>query len=270
MRRSGVLLLSLIAVLLPLGLCAAGLLVVPAVTLRGATDSEPPPPFARTEPPGSMADLVGNITTITIRETDGYRPIELVRIGDDSYLILISGTQLDSDGGNDVESAGQEVTRETSPYMRRVRALIYRHIPRGSRLHFAGHSLGGMVANSLAIQPKFTGDYRIESVTTFGAPVNACPNPSVRYQRFLVEGDTLPMVHWMAVSSRLGGPLAVLASDCPDGIAYLEQRIVDHVTEPGGARHPHSSYPLSRDLASLPLPFEIGRYESMGRFSPTP
>lgn len=271
MTRSRTLLLPLVTLLLAVGLCAAGLLaVLPVSGDRGATGAGASPPFTRTEPPAHMAHLAGNIMAIADRDGGLYRPVELVRIGDDRYLILIAGTQLDSEGGNNVESAGQEVTRERSPYMRRVRALIYRHLPRGSRLHFAGHSLGGMVANALATQPSLSRDYRIESVTTFGAPVNACPNPSVRYDRFLVEGDILPMAHWAAVSSRLGGPLGVLNSDCPEGVAYLEQAVVDHRRDASGSRHPHSSYPLSRDLAALPLPFEIEHYESLGRFSPTP
>jgi pimeloyl-ACP methyl ester carboxylesterase len=226
---------------------------------------------AHEQPPENMRELAEKIMEITIREEGQYRPIEFVRIGEDEYLILISGTQLDSPGGNNPESAAQEMTRESSPYLRQIRALIKEHIPAGSRLHFAGHSLGGMVANTLAARPELLDEYTVVTVTTFASPVNACPNPDVAYQRYIVEGDLIPLLHWAAIWSRLEGPLGVLRSSCEQGYEYLDQTIVDHRARPDGVRNSaHSSYQFSQDLAELPLPFAVGRYEPMGRFEAEP
>jgi hypothetical protein len=80
-----------------------------------------------------------------------------------------------------------------------------------------------MVANTLAATPEFMDDYPVQSVTTFGTPVNACPNPDVVYRRYIVEGDLVPLLHWAVIWSRLKGPLEVLKSTCEEGYDYLKQ-----------------------------------------------
>lgn len=221
-------------------------------------------------PPQNMRDLAQKIMAISGREQGQYRPIGLVQIGEHDYLILIAGTQLDSEGGNNLESAVQEVTRQSSPYLRHIRALIKQHIPPGSNIHIAGHSLGGMVANTLVTTPDLLDHYSVKTVTTFGTPVNACPNPDVRYQRYIVEGDLVPLLHWAAIWSRIKGPLLVLESTCAGGYAYLDQTLIDHSPGPNGLKNPHSSYEYSQDLMREPLPFPIDRYESIGRFEGEP
>ncbi len=236
----------------------------------GAPTALPQTGHELAQPLQNMRDLAQHIAANSGREQGQYQPIEIVRIGEQDYLIVIAGTQLDSQGGNNVESAGQEVTKQSSPYLRHIRTLIQQHIPRGSTLHFAGHSLGGMVANTLAATPELLEHYTVKSVTTFGTPVNACANPKVEYHRYVVEGDLVPLVHRAAIWSRVKGPLAVLKSECAEGYAYLDQTLIDHSAGPNGLENAHSSYEESQDLLREELPFPIDRYESIGRFLATP
>lgn len=236
----------------------------------GVGTAPPPALHGHATPPQNMRDLAQQIAEITPIVQGHNKPIEFVQIGEQDYLILIGGTQLESTGGNNVESAVQAVTRQLSPYQRQVHALITQHIPRGSTLHFAGHSLGGMVANTLAITPEFLEHYRVKTVTTFAAPVNACPNREVVYHRYVVEGDLVPLVHKGAIWSRLKGPLGVLESECTGGYTYLEQQLIDHSPGPNGMENAHSSYEQSQDLIEEALPFLIDRYESRGRFKAVP
>lgn len=221
---------------------------------------------AHEQPPENMRDLAQKIMDLSMREEGLYKPFELVRIGERDYLILISGFQADSEGGNDLESVVQEVTKESSPYLRQVRAVIEQHIPLGSSIHLAGHSLGGMLANTLATTPDFLDRYDVKTVTTFAAPANSCPNPDVVYHRYVVEGDLVPLVHRAAIWSRIKGPLEVLKSTCVGDYTYLEQTMVDHSAGPNGMKNAHSSYEHSQDLIGEPLPFRIERYELIGRF----
>ena len=220
--------------------------------------------------PQNMRELAQQVADISGPDQGTYRPIEIVRIGEDDYLIMIAGTQLESRGGNNLESATQAVTRQLSPYQRQVEALIREHIPRGSILHFAGHSLGGMAANTLASNQDLLEHYTVKTVITFAAPVNTCPNPEVVYHRYVVEGDLVPLVHRAAIWSRVEGPLEVLKSTCAEGYAYLDQKTVDHSPGPNGLENAHSSYEESQDLIQEPLPFPVDRYASQGRFLAVP
>jgi hypothetical protein len=123
------------------------------------------------------------------------------------------------------------------------------------------------VANTLAATPEFMDDFTVQSVTTFGAPVNACPHPAVAYRRYIVEGDLVPLLHWAAIWSRLEGHLEVLKSPCEEEYDYLKQTFVGHSPGPNGMKNPHSSYEYSQDLVEEQLPFLIHRYDSIGRFS---
>jgi hypothetical protein len=222
--------------------------------------------------PRTMRDLALYLTDLT-RVSDGrHTPIEIVEVGDQSYLVLLAGTRLEtrpfSYPGNNLESALQQVTRQRSSYEQHVRALIAAHVPAGSTLHLAGHSLGGMVANSLAIAPEVLETYHVATVVTFGTPVNACASPGTTYYRYAVAGDPIALVHQALIVTRLPGPLAVLASNCAPDQQVPAQIIVDHSPGPNGKQHAHSSYEYSEDLGREPLPFEIDRYESLGRFAP--
>ena len=221
-------------------------------------------------PPLTMRELAQQIADISGPDQGTYRPIELVQVGEQDYLLLIAGTQIESRGGNNLESAGQAVTRQLSPYQEEVEALIAEHIPPGSTLHLAGHSLGGMVANALATNQELVAHYTVKTVTTFAAPVNACPNPEVAYHRYVVEGDLVPLAHRAAIWSRVKGPLEVLESTCAEGYAYLDQTMIDHSSGPNGLQNAHSSYEHSQDLGRVPPPFPIDRFESRGRFLAAP
>jgi hypothetical protein len=123
MRHRWLLITLLAGLALGILSCAMVLLtVVPAMSARtlaqdGAGNDAAPVPQSHEheQPPQNMQDLAKKIMDIAYREQGQYRPVEFVRIGEDEYLILIAGTQIDSEDGNNPESAGQEVTRQSSP-----------------------------------------------------------------------------------------------------------------------------------------------------------
>jgi pimeloyl-ACP methyl ester carboxylesterase len=79
------------------------------------------------------------------------------------------------------------------PYRLAVLEAANAVIPRGARVILAGHSLGGMVAESVAATPIFQQNYRAQQVITFGSPkVPGADLVGTRYQRFAAVGDPVP------------------------------------------------------------------------------
>ena len=249
-------------------------LAVAEIIPIGRPQSPAPPAPRQTiqapkKPPQNLRDLAQKISDITGVEQGRHTPVELVQIGEDDYLVLISGTQLDKAGGNNLGAAIQEATKEPSAYQLQVHAIIEQYIPRGSTIHFAGHSLGGLIANNLAINQDFLEHYTVKTVTTFAAAANACENPDVAYRRYIVggpEGDLVPLLHRQAILLRASAQVLELLGKCEEGDVQVDQTLIDHNPGPNGLEHPHSSYDQSRDLAREPLPFPMDRYESVGRF----
>ncbi|WP_428770487.1 SUMF1/EgtB/PvdO family nonheme iron enzyme [Treponema sp. HNW] len=111
----------------------------------------------------------------------------------DVYLVWLSGTE-SVDGqdtnvtGTDKNAAGDRSTN----YLRSVLRAVGTDVPKGSHLIFAGHSLGGMIAQQAAGYAFIKRNYTVRTVLTFGSP----PVGSVRCEgkavRFADTSDIVP------------------------------------------------------------------------------
>lgn len=92
------------------------------------------------------------------------------------YLVSLNGVNKDwaeqygqATGANTARLAG---VNEENPYLDAVRSrmLSFKDIPEGSTVIFAGHSLGGMVAQQLAADPRIKSSFKIRNTITMGSP----------------------------------------------------------------------------------------------------
>jgi hypothetical protein len=118
--------------------------------------------------------------------------VGIIQTGPNEYLVLLKGTEWK--GEHDWPSAVHQGLGLSGDYERHVREIIAKNIPAGATINFAGHSQGGMVANSLADNQDFLDRHRyhVSTVTTFGAATCARANPDVHYRRYVNALDPVP------------------------------------------------------------------------------
>jgi hypothetical protein len=113
-----------------------------------------------------------------------------------TYLLLLSGTELhDNEQATglledflELENSSPSLHREWAKY-----ALRSAKLPPGSRLILAGHSLGGMVAQHLALDGQIWSEFQLrpERVILFGSPNVAPRVDGARYVYVEHAGDLL-------------------------------------------------------------------------------
>ncbi len=205
-----------------------------------------------------------------VKEVDDNTPIKIIRIGDGEYLILLEGTQM-GQGGHNWGSAIQAGLGMSSTYERQVREYIEKHVPKGAEIHFAGHSQGGIVANSIADNQGFIDRYGITSVTTFGSPTNAHQNQDqgIDYYTYAAEGDIVPMLDRDVLSLQSLGIFSML------GAGYLSSKSQTNVSG-GNFKNsdgnfdpfaPHGYYSNAPELLGEKVPFgEITEWHEVGSY----
>ena len=90
----------------------------------------------------------------------------------DVYVITLSGTDTDAEN----QSTGWWTDllvgfEQDNRYIQNIRKAIVNNIPSGSNLIFAGHSLGGMVAQQAASDDTIKDNYNVLNTVCFGSPV---------------------------------------------------------------------------------------------------
>lgn len=109
------------------------------------------------------------------------------------FLIAIHGTEGSALGQvADTESCIQSGTDQDSAYLEDLLKTINENIPKGSNLVFAGHSLGGMVAQQAAADDAIKNDYNVVAVVTFGSPLLAKGKTEGQVNRLAASGDIVP------------------------------------------------------------------------------
>lgn len=117
----------------------------------------------------------------------------------DIYLVCLSGT--DTDAENQTTDywtdllAGFEFDNQ---YEENVRNMILDHIPAGSNIFLAGHSLGGMVAQQVAADETIKNNYNILNTVTFGSPLIDGLSREGMVKRL---GDTSDIIPYASVST---------------------------------------------------------------------
>lgn len=89
----------------------------------------------------------------------------------DIYLIGMLGVKSVPGQVNSVNNLFAAAFNQDNSYSRFVKDIIFETIPEGSALVFAGHSLGGMVAQHLRTDSDLQESYEILNVLTAGSPL---------------------------------------------------------------------------------------------------
>ena len=200
----------------------------------------------------------------SVKDVDDRKPIKIVQIGDNEYLILLEGTS--DKGGHNWGSAVQAGLGMSSTYERQVRKYISEHVPEGATLHFAGHSQGGIVAENVADNQDFRDHYNIASVTTFGSPTSAYEDQGTEYRHYAAQYDPVPMLDRDA--------LAVIGISSVVHFGYLSSKAQKRVS--GANLNPldpfasHGYYDRAPELLEEGLPFEVKEWKEVGSYEVKP
>lgn len=126
------------------------------------------------------------------------KPIQIINLGNNQYMILIKGTKGWYGHSNIWPTNVYSGLGYDSVYSERVKTIIEQSIPQGPpppTLHFAGHSQGGHVAQLVANEYAATGLYTVGSMFSFGAYFAASPHPNIKNaQAFLFVNDPLNVI----------------------------------------------------------------------------
>lgn len=209
------------------------------------------------EMPTNLAELYEMIEDMP----DDTNDIRIVVTAPGEYLVLLKGTEapdMESINGRgaDWQDNVPALLLGKNDYSQAVLdALEAKGIPPGSKLHFAGHSQGGLVAQNLAGDDRLLQNYSVGSVTSFGMPI-VVPSAPDSWQGHVAVND--PVFDLLAGGSAMGLPTN------PFKTAWNTGRLLDNnnVYKPTlgfqlGAQH--GDYENIPGLQSKSVPFVVDR-----------
>ncbi len=118
---------------------------------------------------------------------------------EDVYVVCFSGTDVDVE--NQTTGYWTDLLvgfEQDNRYIENIRDAVTSTIPEGSNIVFAGHSLGGMVAQQAASDDTIKSNYNVLNTVTFGSPLI---NGFKREGTVKRLGDTSDAVPYMSLSS---------------------------------------------------------------------
>lgn len=171
-------------------LLAAALLLTCFAVSAGAEEAE-------TRTLSTAADalefvIVEKSVTIPVRIV----PATLTRNGEDRpvYLIGMLGVKNVRGQVNSVLNTFFAAFNKNNSYYNLVKNTIFSEIPAGSSLVFAGHSLGGMVAQQLRADADLAAQYEILNVLTAGSPFIIVKGGEGSLHRIVDKNDAIPFL----------------------------------------------------------------------------
>lgn len=127
-----------------------------------------------------------SITKGTLKENGKSCPI---------YLVAAHGLEVSAFGQNDdTLSAGQAGMEQSSTYLTQFMKVIKENIPKNANVIFAGHSMGGMVAQQAAANKSMQKRYNILHVITWGSPLICKGEIEGQLHRNCAAGDVVPLL----------------------------------------------------------------------------
>jgi hypothetical protein len=117
----------------------------------------------------------------------------------DVYVVTLSGTDTDAEN----QSTGWWTDllvgfEQDNKYIKNIRKAVVNNIPSGSNIIFAGHSLGGMVAQQAASDDTIKKNYNVLNTVCFGSPVI---NGFSREGTVKRLGDTKDIVPYLSLTT---------------------------------------------------------------------
>ena len=91
----------------------------------------------------------------------------------DIYLVTLTGLEVPTltPQTTDVVTTGQAGLELSNDFERNLRRVMKEAIPKNANVVFAGHSLGGMVAQQIAADTSVQKRYNILNIVAYGSPV---------------------------------------------------------------------------------------------------
>lgn len=111
---------------------------------------------------------------------------------DNVYLVMLSGTEKVHNQATFAMTDLKQGFNSPNPFSKAVINAIKTVVPKGSHLIFAGHSLGGMVAQMVAADEGIKKDYDVSLTITFGSPLIYLHKQEGTVVRLREEGDAVP------------------------------------------------------------------------------
>ncbi len=108
------------------------------------------------------------------------------------YLVTLSGTESVKNQSTGYLTDALSAFNLKNPYYRNVVKVVSERIPRGSNIIFAGHSLGGMVAQQLAADETIKSGYNVLNTVTFGSPLLSAGSREGTVKRLGDVSDVIP------------------------------------------------------------------------------
>lgn len=108
------------------------------------------------------------------------------------YLVALSGTEMKSGQATGIVNDLQAGFSIDGAYVNSVVSSMKTYIPSGSNIVFAGHSLGGMVAQQVSANDSIKSRYNILNTVTFGSPLITFIWREGSVQRLGDKSDIIP------------------------------------------------------------------------------
>lgn len=121
----------------------------------------------------------------------------LYQNGDDTqevYLVTLSGTEIVSGQSTGYYTDILSGLNLNNPYKRNVIRAIQESVPVGSNLMFAGHSLGGMIAQQVIASDEIKRDYNVLNTVCFGSPLLSAGSREGVVHRLADVSDIVPFL----------------------------------------------------------------------------
>ncbi len=88
----------------------------------------------------------------------------------DVYFVALRGAGMHMNKANNAIACLYSAFNLESKYYRLARDSIFEYVPEGSKVVFAGHSLGGMIEQQLSCAAEFTDKYELLNTLNMGSP----------------------------------------------------------------------------------------------------
>ena len=147
------------------------------------------------------------------------------------YLVTLSGTEFVKNQSTGVWTDILAGFNLNNAYYRNVANIVNSNVPRNSNIMFAGHSLGGMVAQQLAADGTLKANYNIVNTLTFGSPLLAAGN---REGTVIRLGDTSDIVPYASGSTINNTAWAIAGLNKESG-GYGMNAVAAHIQSYGRA-----------------------------------
>lgn len=108
------------------------------------------------------------------------------------YLVTLSGTEFVKNQSTGVWTDILAGFNLNNAYIRNVVNVVNGNVPRGSNLIFAGHSLGGMVAQQAAADNTLKANFNILNTVCYGSPLLAAGTREGDVKRLGDTSDVVP------------------------------------------------------------------------------